>query len=233
MRWLNFMQRKAAPMSPIALVTPQEPERDPLEEMQTAITLHQSRLNAMATEAERLESQLGRIAALSSQLKVRCSEHDAGAPAQLDALEQEKIAIERQQEGLRLRISSLQSELGPMTREASVLAAERDQQRQNHVVKEAAARCDELIASILEEWEAACADAHELMTLLGAHDRTALDEEHKRQIYGLMTTVAERLLAASLAHVNAANEFEFRHSTLFRGLAIIPAKRKDSLRAAG
>ena len=38
MRWGNFFQRKAAPMAPIALVSP-EVAQDPLEQLQTPATL--------------------------------------------------------------------------------------------------------------------------------------------------------------------------------------------------
>jgi chromosome segregation ATPase len=234
MRWANFFQRKAKDM-PIEIVKAVEPDRDELEELQTAITLHQGRLNAMATEAERLESQLGRIAALSSQLKVRCSEHDAGAPAQLDALEQEKIAIERQQEGLRLRISSLQSELAPMTREASTLASQRDLARQDALVKKCEVEKDALIEEILSNWTRCCEAAFDLMVMLdgGMNGQLQLDDEHRRQLFAMNTIVGERLQAAALVTVNEPSQFQFARREVFRQLRIIPARRKQRLRAAG
>jgi hypothetical protein len=235
MRWANFFQRKAKDMAPLEIVKAVEPDRDELEELQTAITLHQGRLNAMATEAERLESQLSRIAALSSQLKVRCSEHDAGAPAQLDALEQEKIAIERQQEGLRLRISSLQSELVPMTREASALASQRDQERQDALVKRCEVEKDALIEEILSNWTRCCEAAFNLMVMLdgGMGGQLQLDAEHKRQLFAMNTDVGERLQAAALIHANFQHQFVFARSEVFARMKIIPAKRREKVRAAG
>ena len=224
---------------PIALVTPEvqvAPEvLDPLVALQTAITMHHARLAAMEDEAAQLGAQLGEISALSSKLKIRISERDAGAAEQLDALEREQREIERRREGLTLRIVALQSELAPLVRRASELAAERDAQRQDAVVGEIVIEKDRLIAEILVNWERSCEAAYDLMVLLdsGMSGAQQLDAEHKRQVYALNTSVGERLQSAALVHVNEQHAFQFARSEVLNHLKIISAKRRENRRAAG
>lgn len=236
MRWLNFMQRKAAPMAPIELVKPEpEPVRDPLAELQSEITLQQAKLAEMEAEARELGNHLGEIELLASTLKVRCSEHDAAAANQLDALEREQRSITRRREGLTLRIGSLQAELAPMVRQASELAVERNLARQDALVKEITVEKDRLIEEILQNWTDACESAFDLMTLLdgGMSGQQRLDDEHKRQVYSLNTDVGARLQAAALVHVNEQAAFQFARSEVFNRMKVIPAKRRESRRAAG
>lgn len=223
-------------MTPIEIVRPSpQPERDPLEEMQTAISMAQAKVTAMQDEAGRLGASLGEIAGLSSTLKVRCSEHDAGAAAQLDALERERVEIERRREGLVLRIATANEEMQPLLREATRMAIERDQQRQDLLVKEMRARKDALIEEVLKHWTAACDAAFELTTLLdsGRLGQVQLDAAHKQILLGMLSDMGERLLAASLAHVNLSHEYQFAPSQAFRTLTIVPARRKILRAAAG
>jgi hypothetical protein len=230
----HILRRKAAPMAPIELVKPTS-VLDSLPELQDSIAMRQSRLAAMQAEAAEMGAQLGEVSTLSSMLKVRLSEGDVEAGAQLDALEREQQGISRRQDGLRLRIISLQSELAPLVRQASELACQLDQSRQDHLVNEAAKRTDELIEEILSNWTRSCEAAFELMTLLDGRmaGEVRLDDEHRREIFALNTVVGERLQKAALVHVNQQAAFQFARSEVFRRLRIIPAKRKETTRAAG
>jgi len=221
-------------MAPIALVTP-EVAQDPLEQLQTTITMHQSRLASMEAEAAQLGASLGEISALSSKLKVRISEGDPNATGSLDSLEREAQEITRRHEGLRLRVSSLESDLAPLVRQASELAAERDLARQDQVVKEITVEKDRLIDEILSHWTKACEDAFALMTLLdgGMSGQQRLDAEHKRQVFALNTSVGARLQSATLVHANEQSQFQFARSEVFARMKIVPAKRKAVVRAAG
>jgi hypothetical protein len=237
MRFIDNILRRKQPMTPIELVTPvtPEPARDELADLQMSITMHQGRLSAMESEGDKLSSQLSRIAALSSQLKVRCSEHDAGAAEQLDLLEREQRTIERQKEGLALRIAALQAELAPMTRGAVTLARQRDEQRQDQVVSEIALERDRLTSEILESWERACASAYDLASLLdpGRAGEIRLDKEHATALLRMASEMGGALQVASLQHVNDPSAFEIRHSQWFRALQIQPLRRKAKRALAG
>jgi hypothetical protein len=236
MRWLNFIQRKAMPMAPLELVTPKvEEQRDELVELQDTITLHQGRLDAMEQEAAQLGAQLGEISALSSKLKVRISEHDAAAASQLDALERERTEIERRHEGLRLRIISLKTELAPVVRRAAEVAGERDAERQDALVKKCEVEKDALIDEILSNWTRCCEAAFDLMVMLdgGMGGQLQLDAEHKRQLFAMNTDVGSRLQSAALAHVNEQTQFQFARGEVFHRMRVIPAKRREKVRAAG
>jgi hypothetical protein len=227
--------RRKRPMTPIEIVKPVEPDRDELEELQTAITLHQGRLNMMEEEAAHLDSQMSRIGVLANALKIRISEHDAGAADQLDCLEREQQEIARRREGLRLRIVSLQSELVPMTREASALASQRDLARQDALVKECEVEKDALIEEILSNWTRCCEAAFDLMVMLdgGMGGQLQLDAEHKRQLFAMNSDVGERLQGAALVHVNEQTQFQFARGEVFHRMRVIPAKRREKVRAAG
>jgi hypothetical protein len=235
MRWANFFQRKAKDMAPLEIVKAVEPVRDELETLQLTVTMHQSRLDAMEQEAAQLGAQLGEISGLSSKLKVRISERDAGAAVQLDALERERTEIERRHEGLRLRIISLRAELAPVVRQASVLAGERDAERQDALVKKCEVEKDKLIEEILSSWMRSCEAAFDLMVMLdgGMNGQMQLDDEHRRQLFAMNTDVGQRLQMAALVTVNEQSQFQFARGEVFRQLRIIPARRKESLRAAG
>lgn len=236
MKFLNdIFKRKAEPMAPIALIIP-EVAQGPLEQLQKTITMHQSRLASMEAEAAQLGAQLGESGALSSKLKVRISEGDTGAAAQLDALEIEQREISRRREGLCLRIAILQSELAPQLRNAAELAAERDAKRQDALVIEITTEKDRLIDEILSHWTKACEDSFDLMMLLDSGmsgNAQQLDAEHKRQVFALNTSVGARLQAAALVHANEQSQFVFARSEVFRHLRITPAKRKEIARATG
>lgn len=237
-KWFRFMERKKAPMLPklVGSVTPRAVLEDPLEQLQTTITMHQSRLSSMETEAAQLGAQLGEIAGLSSKLKIRISEHDASAAEQLDKLEREEQEVSRRHEGLRLRIVTLQTELAPLVRQACELATERDLARQDALVKEITVEKDRLIDEILQSWTRACESGFDLMTLLDSGmsgNAQQLDTEHKRQVFALNTDVGARLQAAALVHANEQSQFVFARSEVFRHLRITPAKRKEIARAAG
>lgn len=220
-------------MAPIEIVKPAA--KDPLSELQDAITMQQTHLTSMEAEAAQLGAQLGETSTLSAMLKVRLSEGDASAAAQLDALEREEKDVARKHEGLRLRIVALQLELAPLVRRASELANERDQERQDRAVSDVIVRKEELLAIILESWQHSCESAYELMATLdgGLHNQPPLDEEHRRQVLALNNEIGARLQAAALVHVNEGNQFLFARSEVFSRMRVIPAKRKSSMRAAG
>ena len=60
-----------------------------------------------------------------------------------------------------------------------------------------------------------------------------LDAEHKRQVFALNTSVGERLQKAALVHANEQTAFQFARSEVFNRMKVIPAKRRESQRAAG
>jgi chromosome segregation ATPase len=227
-------KRKAEPMPQVMELARPE-TRDALEELQTSITMHSAKLSKMQSERDGLNSQLQRIGSLSAALKVRISERDAAAAVQLDQLETEARAIERSAEGLKLRIASAEAELRPMVIEASTLAAQRDQQRQDQVVRDIEAERDRLVAEILDSWERACESAYDLTSLLdpGRAGEIRLDKEHANALLRMASEMGTTLQVASLQHVNHQNEFEIRHASWFRVLVIQPLRRKKQSALAG
>jgi hypothetical protein len=223
-------------MAPIELVTPKvEEQRDELAELQDVITMQSAKVSAMQDEAAQLANHLVEIGQLASALKVRVSEGDGAAVTELDALESEQRAIERRREGLVMRIATSSAELAPLVRQANAMAAERDFLRQENVVKQIAIEKDRLIAEILASWERSCEAAYDLMNLLdgGMSGAQRLDEEHRRTVFSMNTSVGQKLQDAALVHVNEQHQFMFARSEVFARMKIIPAKRKESLRAAG
>jgi hypothetical protein len=222
---------------PLTLMEPikAEPERGELEQLQLEITMQQAKISAMQEEAAGLANHIVEIAQLASALKIRVSEGDGAAVVQLDALEIEQRSIERRREGLSLRLVTSNAEMQPLVRQANAMAAERDFLRQEDLVKQIAIEKDRLIAEILASWERSCEAAYDLMNLLdgGMSGAQRLDEEHRRTVFSMNTSVGERLQAAALVHVNLQHQFVFARSEVFARMKIIPAKRKESLRAAG
>ena len=237
--WIDgILKRKAKAMAP-PVAEPTPIVLDALSELQLTISMHQAKKSAMAAELDNLESQLSRIATLSAELKIRISQKDEGAVAQLDAVERERITIERHAEGLRLRLVQMDADIEPMIAEANRLALLRDGERQDEVVRLAYGRKDQLIRDLLSHWEQANAAAFELMDLVAGvteiegrrelnleGQRQVLDEEHRRRLAAIVTEVGERLMSARALHVNESHQYEFRYSQVFRHLEIVPARRK-------
>jgi len=219
---------------------------DALSELQLTISMHQAKKAAMAAELDNLESSLSRIATLSTGLKVRISEGDNSAAQQLDQLEGEAITIQRSAEGLRLRLSRLDADIAPLIEEANRLAAQRDRERQDATVRSAYVRKDQMIRDLLSYWEKANSAAFDLMELVAGvteidqrrevhleGQRQVLDEEHRRQLAGLVTEIGERLMRARALHVNQAAYYDFHYSQVFRHLEVVPARRREEPRRAG
>ena len=234
---LSFFQRKPLEIvrsEPAVIAEPEPAAADELEQLQDTVTKRTCRLILMEQESAELGQQLGEMIGQASQLKIKISEGNAGAVVDLDALDAEKIALERHQEGLRLRIVSLQAELQPLVRRSSELAAQRDAERQDQLVKTMAVEKDRLIEEILAHWTQACESSFDLMELLNtATNRQTLDPEHQAQVFGFHTDVGARLLAASLTHVNQQSEYRFAYNQVFRHLEIVPAAKRKDLAAAG
>lgn len=223
MRWMNFFQRKAIPMIPIAIVEPVV-ERDQLEELQTSISMHQARLTSMQEEAAQLGAQLGEITALSPKLKIRISEGDAGATVSLDSLEHEEQEISRRHEGLKLRIASLQAELLPLLRRAAELAGERDQKRQDVFLVTVRQRADEQLEALSVLWREACGAAFDLMSTISEplSGSVVLDSEHRTAILALKNDINMRLQRLRLERVNGA--WQLRDPGFFPDLLVVPGK---------
>lgn len=234
MRWGNFFQRKAAPMAPIALVTPEEVahQDDPLKELQNIIVMRQSCLTALEAESAQLGTALGESLALASTLKVRISENDGSAVEQLDELERQQRSITRRREGLTLRILSLRAEIEPLVRQASALASERDADRQDASVQAIRRDVDRLLQTTLDRWQQACAAAFDLMTVLDAKGES-LDEEHRRMLLTMKSDIGGKLQAAALAPTNFGHEYVVNYSEVFRQLVIVPCKRREATQRAG
>jgi hypothetical protein len=222
----DILRRKSRALEVASTTAPVE--RDELEDLQTEIEMHRAQLAGLEDGAREAGNKLGEIAHLASALKVRISEHDSNAVAGLDALEREELMIRRTHDGLVLRIQAMQQEIAPKVARASELAIARDAVRQDEVLKDLATRTDAMVAEIIGHWHEACRVGFDLMEMLDGSmsgSRVPLDEEHRRQVLVLNTSVGKKMLAATLSHVN--ERFVFARPEAFHNLKIVPARRRD------
>ena len=237
MKFISDLFRKAA--APLKVAA--NGERSELDELQLAISMHRSRLNALEAEETAVRNQLAEVNRLASELVVSFSEGSPSSGSALDGLENKKRAIERRLEGLTLRIASLRSELAPQERRCSDLAKVRDIESREKALRETRARCHDLVDSVLSDWRSACEKSFELFATLhsgmhaslGSGPEQQTETEAYRQAFRLLNAeIMEKILRASLEPIN--QNWTRLRTDLVHHLEVMPgAPKKEVMRAAG
>ena len=237
MKFISDLFRKAA--APLKVAP--NGERIELDELQLAISMHRSRLNALEAEEAAERNQLAEVDRLAAELSVSFSEGSPSSGSALDGLESKKRAIERRLEGLRRRIASLRAELVPQEHRCSDLAKARDIEQREEALRETRARCHDLVDSVLKNWRAACQASFELFstlhsgmyTTLGSGPEQQAEAEEYRQAFRMLNSeIMQKILQASLEPTN--QPWVRLRSDLIHHLEIMPgAPKKEVMRAAG
>jgi hypothetical protein len=175
-----------------------------LQEAQEKVADVQQQIARYQDEARALADQIAAIDQRANEQKVLLAGGGAGASATLDALERERLALDRKRQGIVLAIAGLDQQLKPLISRTAELAHVLDIERQDFEVKRVTGKMRRLADEIFDHWREGCRSAFSLMKEVEsiAGNQLNLDEEHRRLILHCLEQVNSRAVFESAAHVN-------------------------------
>ena len=197
-----------------------------LSAVQAEINTLQADRSRLEEESRILAERLAVIAAQSEEAKVQLASCATGSSStvSLDALDRERVELQRRREGIQIRVERLSHRQAPLQAKARELAQVVDQHRQDAVVAEFRKRAEQLSREIIAGWEMACIQSFELSTLIEDVAHSNLTPDHRSQVLAIGETLNNFFLKASLEPVNAGWVRKETHLT--RRMAVIAARPK-------
>lgn len=199
-----------------------------LASIQTELNCVQADRSRLEEESRILAERLSVNAAQSEEAKLQmasCAGGSGDTTATLDALDRERVELQRRREGIQLRLDRLAQRQAPLQARARQVAQIADQQRQDDAVEKFQATAEQLSKQVIDGWLRACRDSYELVvTVEDAVHAGNLDDVHRSQILGINERLNVLFQREGLRVVNES--WVRRESHLFRRMQIVAARPK-------